>query len=84
MQSTFGVNLLALVDGEPRVLTLKRILQHYIDHRHQVITRRTSFELARARRARTSWRACKIALDHLDEVIATIRQSPDAETAKRA
>ena len=82
MQSTFGVNLLALVDGEPRVLTLKRILQHYIDYRHQVITRRTQFDLARARARAHILEGLKIALDHLDEVIATIRQSPDADTAK--
>ncbi len=82
MQSTFGVNLLALVDGEPRVLTLKRILQHYIDYRHQVITRRLRFDLAKAKARAHILEGLKIALDHLDEVIATIRQSPDAETAR--
>ena len=82
MQSTFGVNLLALVDGEPRVLTLKRILQLYIDYRHQVITRRTRFDLAKAQARAHILEGLKIALDHMDEVIATIRQSPDAETAK--
>ncbi len=82
MQSTFSVNLLALVDGEPRVLTLKRLLQHHIDYRHHVITRRTQFELEKARARAHILQGLKIALDHLDEVISTIRNSPDADTAR--
>ncbi|MBM3135238.1 MAG: hypothetical protein FJZ89_08165, partial [Chloroflexi bacterium] len=82
MQTTFGVILLALVDGEPRVLTLKRLLQHYVDYRHLVITRRTKFELARARQRAHILQGLKIALDNLDAVIATIRQARDAEAAK--
>ncbi len=83
MQMTFGVNLLALVDGtQPRVLTLRRMLQHYITHRQEVIIRRTRHDLDRARQRSHVLEGLKIALDHLDEVIATIRGSPDAETAK--
>jgi len=82
MQTTFGVILLALVDGEPRVLTLKRLLQHYVDYRHQVITRRTKFDLERAKQRAHILQGLKIALDNLDAVITTIRQARDAEVAK--
>jgi DNA gyrase subunit A len=82
MQSAFSVNLLALVDGEPRVLNLKRLLQHYIDYRLQVITRRTQFDLDKARARAHILEGLKIALDNLDEVISTIRNSPDADTAR--
>jgi DNA gyrase subunit A len=83
MQVTFGVNLLALVDGtQPRVLTLKRILQHYITYRQEVIIRRTRYELDKARHRAHVLEGLKIALDYLDEVIATIRRSQTAETAK--
>ncbi len=58
LQSTFGVHLLALVNGEPRVLSLKRALQIYIEHREGVITRRSQFELDKARPGLTSWPAC--------------------------
>jgi DNA gyrase subunit A len=84
MQTTFGVILLALVDGEPRVLTLKRLLQHYVDHRHLVITRRTRFDLERAKQRAHILQGLKIALDNLDAVITTIRQARDAEVAKAA
>ena len=82
LQSTFGVQLLALVDGEPRLLSLKRVLQVYIEHRRLVITRRTQFELQKARARAHLLAGLLIALAHLDEVIETIRRSPDAETAK--
>lgn len=82
LQSTFGVNMLALVDGEPRTLSLKRALLHYIDHRYQVIERRTRFELERALQRAHILEGLLIALDHLDEVIDTIRRSRSAETAK--
>ncbi len=81
MQSTFNVNMLALVDGEPRVLSLKRCLQLFIEHRHEVITRRSRFELERAKLRAHILEGLKIALDHLDAVIATIRQSQTADTA---
>ena len=82
LQATFGVNMLALVDGEPRTLSLKRALMHYIDHRYSVVERRTLFELERARRRAHVLEGLLIALDHLDEVIDTIRRSRTADTAK--
>jgi DNA gyrase subunit A len=82
LQSTFGVQLLALVDGEPHLLSLKRTLKLYIDHRQEVITRRTRFELGKARARLHILDGLLIALANLDDVIQTIRQSPDVETAK--
>ncbi len=82
LQATFGVNMLALVDGEPRTLSLKRALMHYIDHRYQVIERRTRFDLEKALQRAHILEGLLIALDHLDEVIDTIRRSRNAETAK--
>ena len=81
MQSTFNVNVLALVDGEPRVLSLKRSLQLFIEHRQEVITRRSRFELERAKLRAHILEGLKKALDHLDAVITTIRQSQTADTA---
>lgn len=83
MQTTFGVNMLALVDGEPRVLPLKRMLQLFIEHRREVIRRRSEFELARAKQRAHILEGLKIALDNLDEVISLIRRSRDADTALR-
>ncbi len=82
LQSTFGVNMLALVDAEPRILPLKRALQVYIEHRRQVITRRTQFELDKAKHRAHILEGLRIALSNLDAVIQTIRQSPDAEAAR--
>src|SRR5690606_6465876 len=83
LQQTFGVNMLALVDGtQPRVLTLRRLLQLYVDHRQEVVRRRTEHELGRARRRAHILEGLKIALDHLDEVIQTIRQSQTIESAR--
>lgn len=83
LQQTFGVNALALVDGtQPRVLPLKRMLQLYLEHRLEVVRRRTEFELIRARRRAHILEGLKIALDHIDEVIRTIRESPSAERAR--
>jgi DNA gyrase subunit A len=82
LQSTFGVNMLALVDGEPRILPLKRALQVYIEHRRQVITRRTQFELDKAKHRAHILEGLRIALSNLDAIIQTIRQSPDAEAAR--
>jgi DNA gyrase subunit A len=82
LQTTFGVQLLALVDGEPRLLSLKRALQLYIEHRRAVITRRSEFELAKAKARCHVLEGLLIALANLDEVISTIRKSPDAEVAK--
>ncbi|MFL5807093.1 MAG: DNA gyrase subunit A, partial [Roseiflexaceae bacterium] len=84
MQTTFGINLLALVEGgiQPRTLTLKRALQEHIDHRREVIRRRTEFDLEKARARAHVLEGLKIALDNLDEVIRTIRESRNAESAR--
>ena len=82
LQSTFGINMLALVEGEPRLLPLKRSLQIFIDHRVVVINRRTQFELDKAKNRAHILEGLLIALANLDEVIKTIRNSPDAEVAK--
>jgi DNA gyrase subunit A len=83
MQSTFGVNMLALVDGkQPRVLTLKRSIQHFIEHRQDVIRRRSIFELEKARQRAHILEGLRIALDHIDEVISTIRASRTTESAR--
>ncbi len=82
LQSTFGVQILALVEGEPRLLSLKRALQIYLEHRREVITRRSQFELAKARARAHILEGLLIALANLDEIIQTIRQSPDVDTAK--
>ncbi len=82
LQSTFGMRLLALVDGEPRVLSLKRALQIYLDHRQVVITRRANYELEKARQRLHVLEGLLIALANLDDVISTIRNSPDGEVAR--
>ena len=82
LQATFGANMLALVNGEPKLLSLKRALLHYIDHRRQVLTRRTRFELERALARAHILEGLIKALDNLDEVIATIRRSRTADTAR--
>lgn len=83
LQTTFGVIMLALVDGIPKVLTLKQMLQHFIDFRHEVIVRRTQYDLQKAEEAAHILEGLKIALDHIDEVIAIIRGSASTEDAKR-
>ena len=84
MQQTFGVNMLALVEGglQPRVLTLKRMLQEYIDHRREVIRRRTEHDLEKARARAHILEGLKIALDNLDAVITTIRNSRTRDSAR--
>ena len=82
LQSTFSVNMLALVDGETRHLSLKRSLQIYIEHRQVIITRRARFDLEKARARAHILAGLLIALANLDDVIQTIRQAPDVETAK--
>jgi DNA gyrase subunit A len=81
MQSTFGVIMLALVDGVPKVMHLKEILQHFIDHRHQVIVRRSEHDLAAAKSREHILQGFKIAVDNIDEVVAIIRGSDDAPQA---
>ena len=82
LQQTFGVNALALVDGQPRVLPLKRMLIHYLEHRQEVIRRRAEYELERARQRQHVLEGLRIALANLDDVIETIRQSADASEAR--
>ena len=81
LQQTFGVTALAIVDWKPKILSLKELLQHFIDHRREVILRRTRFDLARAQDRAHVLEGLKIALDHLDEVIATIRAASDPDDA---
>jgi DNA gyrase subunit A len=82
LQATFGVNMLALVDGEPRVLPLKRLLLAFLDHRRDVVRRRSEYELERARHRQHVLVGLMTAIDNLDEVIATIRGSSDASDAR--
>ena len=82
LQSTFGVNMVALVDGVPRTLSLRQMLVHYLDHQKEVVTRRTKFELDRAERRAHVLEGYLIALDNLDAVIALIRAADDADTAR--
>ena len=82
MQTTFGVIMLALVNGIPRVLDLKGFLQNFIDHRHDVIIRRTRFDLEKAEREAHILEGLKIALDHIDAIIQLIKKSRNPETAK--
>ena len=82
MQDTFGVNMPALVDGKPQVLNLKQVLQYYIKHQEEIITRRTQFELARAKARVHILEGLTKALDNLDEVISIIRGSSSVVDAK--
>lgn len=84
LQETFGVIMLALVNGHPRVLTLKQVLNYYLEHRLDVVVRRTRFELAKAEARAHILDGLLIALDHIDAVIATIRGSETDEIAKGA
>ncbi len=84
LQTSFSANMLALVDGQPMTLGLKRMLEHYIAYRREVIRRRTEFDLARAQERAHILEGLKIALDNLDEVIATIRAAADVEAARSA
>ena len=84
LQETFGVIMLALVDNQPRVLTLKEVLHYYILHQEDVITRRTRYELAKAEARAHILEGLTIALDHLDAVITTIRESQTADIARAA
>ncbi|WP_201261476.1 DNA gyrase subunit A [Metalysinibacillus jejuensis] len=82
MQSSFGVNMLALVDGRPKVLALKEALYHYLEHQKVVIRRRTEFELKKAQDRAHILEGLRIALDHIDEIITIIRGSRNGEEAK--
>ena len=82
LQSSFGVNNIALVKGRPKTLNLKDIIQHYVEHRHEVVVRRTEYEKREAEKRAHILEGYLIALDHLDEVIALIRGSRDPDIAK--
>lgn len=84
LQSTFGVQMLALVDGEPRTLPLKRLLQIFIDHRHEVITRRSQFDLDKAKARIHILDGYLIALNNIDAIIKVIREAEDVDKAKSA
>ncbi|MBE6104914.1 DNA gyrase subunit A [Anaerovibrio lipolyticus] len=84
MQETFGVIMLALVENQPKVLTLKQVLHYYIKHQEDVITRRTRYELAKAEARAHILEGLNIALDHIDAVITTIRESRTADIARTA
>lgn len=82
LQSSFGIIMLALVKGQPRILNLKQILEYYLEHQKEVVTRRTRYELGKAQDRAHILEGLKIALDNLDEVIHTIRNSATADIAK--
>ena len=83
LQDTFGVNMVALVDGRPKVVDLKDAIRHYVDHRHEIVVRRTEYDLEQAQDRAHILEGLTLALDHLDAVIAIIRHSPDTATARR-
>ena len=82
MQSSFGINMLSLVDGQPKVLSLKEMLYYYLEHQKVVIKRRTAFELRKAEDRAHILEGLRIALDHIDEIIAIIRSSRSGDEAK--
>ncbi|OEH86470.1 DNA gyrase subunit A [Desulfuribacillus stibiiarsenatis] len=82
LQSSFGVNMLALVDGEPKVLNLKQIIHYYIEHQKEIIRRRSEFDLRKAKARAHILEGLRIALDHLDAVIKLIRASDTVENAR--
>ena len=82
LQTTFGVNMVALVDGVPRTLSLREIIGHYVDHQREVVVRRTKYRLRRAEERAHVLEGLLIALENIDEVIALIRGSRDTEQAR--
>ncbi len=84
MQTTFGVIMLALVGGVPKVLDLKQMMEHFVEHRHNVVVRRTKFDLDAAEKRAHILEGYKIALDNIDEVVRLIKKSKDPEAAKTA
>ena len=84
MQENFGANMLALVNGKPRVLNLREIIYYYLEHQKEVVTRRTKFELNKAQNRAHILEGLLKALDHIDEIVAIIRASQDTSTAKEA
>ncbi|MDL1863823.1 DNA gyrase subunit A [Betaproteobacteria bacterium PRO5] len=83
MQDTFGINMVALVDGQPRLLNLKQMLDHFLRHRREVVTRRTLFELRKARERGHLLEGLAVALSNVDEIIALIKAAPTPAEAKK-
>jgi DNA gyrase subunit A len=81
LQSTFGVIMLALVNGVPKIMDLRQLIQHFVDHRHEVVIRRSQYDLDQALAREHILEGLKIAVDNIDEVVELIRASPDTETA---
>ncbi len=84
MQETFGVIMLALVDGQPKVLNLKQILQHFVDFRHEVVVRRLKFDLDKAEKRAHILEGLRICINNIDEIVAIIKKAKDPQTAKEA
>lgn len=84
LASSFGINNLALVENQPKVMPVTELIRHYVEHRHDVVVRRTKYDLAKAEARAHILEGLRIALDHIDEIIAVIRNSADTETAKYA
>ena len=82
MQANFGMNMVAIVDGAPHFLTLKQMLQYYLNHQEDVVTRRTKFDLAKAEARAHILEGLRIALDHIDEIVKIIRSSQSSDIAK--
>jgi len=83
LQDTFGVNMVALVNGRPKVVNLKDAIRHYVEHRHEIVVRRTEYDLEQAQDRAHILEGLTLALDHLDAVIAIIRHSPDTDAARQ-
>jgi len=83
LQDTFGVNMVALVNGRPKVVNLKDAIRHYVEHRHEIVVRRTEYDLDQAQDRAHILEGLTLALDHLDAVIAIIRHSPDTDAARQ-
>jgi DNA gyrase subunit A len=84
LQTTFGAIFLALINGVPRIFNLRELVKHFIDHRHEVVTRRSRFELKKAEERAHILEGLKIAVDNIDEVVEIIRSSRDVETARKS
>lgn len=82
MQTTYGIILLSLVKNQPRVLTLKQMLEYFLEHRHEVVVRRTKFELAEAEKRAHILEGLKIAIDNIDEIVAIIKKAKDVDSAR--
>ena len=83
LENTFGIINLALVNGEPKILNLKELIEYYVDHQKEVVTRRTNFDLSRARERKHIVEGLIIAIDHIDEIIKIIRSSYDNDEIKK-